>query len=98
MLVLDVSNIVFGGHYGSPDYQVMGMPLGGVRKLMGVINSMIMRDDIVLCFDGSKTIKKELMPEYKAGRVPNYAVLEQLDLLKEMLLECNIPFYCLDEY
>lgn len=91
--ILDVSNIVYGGYYGSPDYRVGGFPCGGIRKLLGIINADFRQSDFILCFDGGDTIKKELLPRYKAGRVPNYAVMAQLDLLKEIFLDCEIPYY-----
>lgn len=91
--ILDVSNIIHGGYYGSPNYRISGFPLGGIRKIMGILNANLAASEFALCFDGGETIKKELLPTYKAGRVPNYAVAAQIDLLKEILLDCDIPFY-----
>lgn len=91
--ILDVSNIVYGGYYGSPNYRMHGFPVGGIRKLLGIINAEIRNSEFALAFDGGATIKKELLPQYKAGRVPNYAVMAQLDLMREILMDCNIPFY-----
>lgn len=91
--ILDVSNIVYGGYYGSPNRRISGFPVGGIRKLLGIINANIKNSDFIVCFDGGNTIKKELLPRYKAGRVPNYAVIAQLDLLREILLDCDVPFY-----
>lgn len=96
--ILDVSNIIYGGHYGSPNWRISGFPVGGIRKLLGIINANIRHSDFAICFDGGKTVKKELLPTYKAGRVPNYSVLAQIDLLKEILLDCDIPFYWSEEY
>lgn len=96
--ILDVSNIVYGGHYGSSDYRIQGFPLGGVRKLLGLINAQMKSSELYLCFDGGSVLKKELLPTYKAGRVPNYSVLAQIDLLKEILEDCNIPFYWHPDY
>ena len=96
--ILDVSNIVYGGYYGSPNYRIAGFPCGGIRKLLGIINSEISYNDFIICFDGGKTIKKELLPRYKAGRVPNYSVLAQLDLLREILDDCDIPYYWDEQY
>lgn len=91
--ILDVSNIVYGGYYGSPNWRVAGFPVGGVRKLLGILNANIRQSEFIICFDGGGSIKKELLPRYKAGRVPNYAVMAQIDLLREILLDCDIPFY-----
>lgn len=91
--ILDVSNIVYGGYYGSPGYRVSGFPAGGLRKILGIINADIRKSEFIICFDGGAILKRELLPTYKAGRVPNYAVMAQIDLLKEILVDCNIPFY-----
>ena len=95
--IIDVSNVVYGGHYGSIDKRVAGFPVGGIRKLLGIINAGINQTDYILCFDGAPTKKKELFPEYKAGRVPNYSVMAQIDLLQEILQDCNIPFYLVED-
>ena len=92
-IILDVSNIVYGGHYANPEYRINGFPMGGVRKLLGIINAESRDKDVFLCMDGGATMKKELYPEYKAGRVPNYSVAAQLDLLQEIFGDCNIPYY-----
>lgn len=90
--ILDVSNIIYGGYYASPNFRISGFPLGGIRKLFGIMNADFPVSDFILCFDGGDSFRKELSPQYKAGRVPNYSVLAQIDLLKEMLKECDIPF------
>lgn len=91
--ILDVSNIVHGGHCGTPDWRISGFPMGGIRKLMGILNANLKQSEFIICFDGGSVLKKELLPTYKAGRVPNYSVIAQIDLLKEILLDCEIPFY-----
>lgn len=90
--IIDVSSVIYGGHNGS-DRRIRGFPVGGIRKLFGIINAGLSQSDFALCFDGGEILKKELLPSYKAGRVPDYSVLAQIDLLKEMLTECDIPFY-----
>lgn len=90
--ILDVSNIIYGGYYASPNFRISGFPLGGIRKLFGMMNADFAVSDFILCFDGGDSFRKELSPQYKAGRVPNYSVLAQVDLLKEMLRECDMPF------
>ena len=96
--ILDVSSVVHGGHKGSPDYRINGFPVGGLRRILSIINSDFPRSDIILCFDSPKLLKKELLPTYKAGRVPDYSVAAQVDLLKEILMDCNMPFYIQDGY
>lgn len=94
--ILDVSSLVYGGHYGSPDRRISGFPIGGIRKVLGIINAQLPTTDFILCFDSGVSFRKELLPEYKAGRVPNYSVFAQLDLLQEILSDCGIPFYSVD--
>lgn len=93
--ILDVSNIVYSG---GTERRLRGFPVGGIRKLLGLINAGIRTGEFVLCFDGGKILKKELLPTYKAGRVPDFSVMAQIDLLKEILYDCNIPFYFDPEY
>ena len=96
--IIDVSSAVHGGHRGSPDYRISGFPCGGLRKVLGLVNSSLMTKEVVLCFDSPNLLKKELLPTYKSGRVPDYSVAAQVDLLKEILLDCNIEYYCTDRY
>lgn len=90
--IIDVSSAIYGGHAGN-DRRIRGFPVGGLRKLFGIINAGLSEGDFALCFDGGQIIKKELLPTYKAGRVPDYSVLAQVELAKELCLRCNIPFY-----
>lgn len=92
-IIIDVSSVVYAGHYARPNLRFQGFPIGGIYNLLRMINSDIHRADFVLCFDGGDIIKKELLPTYKAGRIPDYSVLAQIDVLKEILLGCDIPFY-----
>lgn len=93
--IFDVSNIVYSGHYGSvansKPKTVCGFPTGGLFKLFGMIASNIYNSSIALAFDGDSIIKKELLPEYKANRLPNYSVYAEIELAKELLAMCNIP-------
>ena len=91
--ILDVSNIIYGGHYASSTFYVDGFPAGGLRRIMGLLNAYHDSGDVFLCLDGGAKLKKELLPEYKSGRVPNYSVLAQLETFEEILNECNIPYY-----
>lgn len=90
--IIDVSSVIYGGHNGA-DRRIKGFPIGGIRKLFGIINAGLSSSDFALCFDGGEIIKKELLPTYKAGRVPDYSVIAQIDLLKELLTDCDIDFY-----
>lgn len=97
MRIFDVSNIIYGGHLGR-DYRVKGFPIGGIRKMIGLINEANGRDDMVFAFDSGRIAKKELLPTYKAGRVPDYSVWAQLDYLREVFDDCGIPYYQFDGY
>lgn len=91
--IIDVSSVVYSGHNGRPNLRMQGFPIGGIYSLLRMIAADLPRTDFVLCFDGGDIIKKELLPTYKAGRVPDYSVMAQIDALKEILLGCDIPFY-----
>ncbi len=91
--VIDVSSVVYSGHNGRPNLRFQGFPIGGIYSLLRMIAADLPRTDFVLCFDGGNIIKKELLPTYKAGRIPDYSVMAQIDVLKEIFLGCDIPFY-----
>lgn len=91
--IIDVSSVVYSGHHGRPGMRFQGFPVGGIYALLRIIASELTRSDMVLCFDGGNILKKELLPTYKAGRVPDYSVAAQIDVLKELLTGCDIPFY-----
>lgn len=95
--IIDVSSVIYGGHYGN-DRRINGFPVGGLIKLMGILNANIGQREVALCFDGDSIIKKELLPTYKSGRIPDFSVYAQIELLKEILLDCNIPFYFFPQY
>ena len=95
--LIDVSSVIYAGHNGA-DRRIRGFPIGGIRKLLGIINAGLSQSDFALCFDGGDILKKEMLPTYKAGRVPDYSVMAQIDLLKELLTTCEIPFYCEPKY
>lgn len=72
---------------------MQGFPVGGIYSVLRTIASEISVSDIALCFDGGDILKKELLPTYKAGRIPDYSVIAQIDVLKELFTGCDIPFY-----
>lgn len=91
--IIDVSSVVYAGHNGRPNLRFQGFPIGGIRSLLRMIAADLPRTDFVLCFDGGNVLKKELLPTYKAGRVPDYSVMAQLDVLRDICRGCDIPFY-----
>lgn len=100
--VLDVSNIIYSGHYGNfsnaKPRTVSGFPVGGLFKLFGLIASNLTISDFALAFDGDQILKKELLPEYKANRIPNYSVYAEIELAKELCSMCNIPILFNKQY
>lgn len=97
MKIFDVSNIIYGGHLGR-DYRVKGFPVGGIRKMIGLVNESNGRDDMIFAFDSGTVAKKELLPTYKSGRVPDYSVWAQLDFLREVFDDCKIPYYIMEGF
>lgn len=96
--IIDVSSVVYSGHNGRSSMRFQGFPIGGIYSLLRMIAADLPRTDFILCFDGGNIIKKELLPTYKAGRVPDYSVIAQLDVLKELLTACDIPYYYDPQY
>lgn len=91
--IIDVSSVVYSGHHGRPNLRMNGFPIGGLYSLLRLVAAELTRSDIALCFDGGDIIKKELLPTYKAGRVPDYSVAAQIDVAKEIFTGCDIPYY-----
>ena len=96
--ILDVSNIVHGAYHAPNPRYVEGFPVSGIRRILGLINASYPMHEMALCFDGGDLLKKELLPEYKSGRIPNYSVLAQIELLEEILTDCGIPYYKKPKY
>lgn len=60
-------------------------PVGGIQYLMKYIAyDLNSRNDVVLCFD-SKSFRKQIYPQYKAGRKVDYSVYAQLEFLYDCL-------------
>lgn len=91
--IIDVSSVIYSGHAGQPNMRMQGFPVGGLRSLFRMIATDLPHTDFALCFDGGDILKKELLPTYKAGRIPDYSVMAQVDAAKEILTGCDIPFY-----
>lgn len=96
IIVLDVSNIIYGGYEGQ-DKKLKGFPIGGLYKLFGIIHSEILVNNIILCFTGDKILKNQLLPEYK-NKIPDFSVYAQIEFAKELLEKCNIPYYYDERY
>ncbi len=73
--------------------------VGGIHKVMRHIAIAIANnDDVILAFDSSSNFRKRIMPEYKAGRIPNKFVISQAELLWERLPSTGITCYKFDGY
>lgn len=99
--LIDVSALL---HYGMTsvkyrDKRSYGFPVGGIHKVMYHISvAFAANDDVILVFDGRNNFRKGIMPEYKAGRIPNKEVIAQADFLYNHLLECNIECLKMDGF
>lgn len=96
----DVSSYVYTG-MNSPtykNYKQQGYPMGGVKYLLKYITHYLtQRVDLVLAFD-SRSFRKDIWPEYKAGRSRSlgYSVASQLEFVYDALLEANFVCHKVD--
>lgn len=99
--VIDVSATVYQG-VASEKFKNLsqyGYPVGGIHSLMRYVVPAIMdKDDIVLAFDSKRNFRKDILEEYKSGRVPNKSVISQLDTLYEELSGCGFNCYKFEGY
>lgn len=99
--IIDVSALL---HFGMNsqmyrDKKSCGYNVGGIHKVMRhVAIAAATSDSIVLAFDSKNNFRKQLMPEYKAGRVTNKYVLSQAELLWDYLPKIGIPCYKFESY
>ena len=87
--LIDVSALLYYGMTSVKyrDKRSYGFPVGGIHKVMYHISvAFAANDDIILVFDGRNNFRKGIMPEYKAGRIPNKEVIAQADFLYNHLL------------
>ena len=93
--VYDVSAYVYAGMSNSnyENRKFINYPVGGIQYLMKyVVSDLKAGKFVALAFD-SRSFRKDLMKEYKAGRVPDYRVYSQLEFLYEYLNKCGIACY-----
>lgn len=98
--VIDVSAVVHTGmnceHYKNMSYY--GYPTGGIYYLMMyVCNSLMLHDDVILCFD-SPTFRKQLQTDYKDGRQKNPVILSQIETVYTELNKCGFKCEKVDGY
>lgn len=106
LAIIDGKSVFYRGYYAMPNLSMGdGTPTGGVYGFAALALELIKQlkpDYVCVAWDKPKTNirrRKELYPEYKAGRKPAppdfYA---QIPLLHELLEAFSWPLYELDDY
>lgn len=106
LAVIDGKSIFYRGYYAMPNLSLPdGTPTGGVYGFASIAIELIKKlepDYVAVAWDKRGTNirkRREIYPEYKAGRKPApddfYA---QIPLLYELLEAFGWPFYELDDY
>ena len=106
LAVIDGKSVFYRGYYAMPNLATKdGTPTGGVFGFASIAIELIKKlepDYVAVAWDKPKTNirkRKEIYPEYKAGRKPAppdfYA---QIPVLHELLDAFGWPFYELDDY
>ena len=106
LALIDGKSVFYRGYYALPNLSTReGIPTGGVYGFAAMALELVKRlkpDYVAVAWDKPKTNirkRKELYPEYKAGRKPPppdfYA---QIPLLHELLQAFSWPMYELDDY
>lgn len=106
LAVIDGKSVFYRGYYAMPGLSLPdGTPTGGVYGFASIAIELIKKlepDYVAVAWDKPKTNirkRREIYPDYKAGRKPAppdfYA---QIPLLHELLDAFGWPFYELDDY
>lgn len=106
LAVIDGKSVFYRGYYAMPGLSLPdGTPTGGVYGFASIAIELIKKlepDYVAVAWDKPKTNirkRREIYPEYKAGRKPAppdfYA---QVPILHELLDAFGWPFYELDDY
>lgn len=106
LAVIDGKSVFYRGYYAMPNLATKdGTPTGGVFGFASIAIELIKKlepDYVAVAWDKPKTNirkRREIYPEYKAGRKPAppdfYA---QIPILNELLEAFGWPFYELDDY
>lgn len=106
LAVIDGKSIFYRGYYAMPNLATAdGTPTGGVFGFASIAIELIKKlepDYVAVAWDKPKTNirkRREIYPEYKAGRKPAPAdFYAQVPILKELLDAFGWPFYELDDY
>ncbi len=106
LAIIDGKSVFYRGYYAMPNLSTReGVPTGGVYGFAAMALELIKKlkpDYVAVAWDKPKTNirrRKQMYPEYKAGRAPAppdfYA---QIPLLHELLEAFGWPLYELDDY
>lgn len=106
LAIIDGMSVFYRGYYALPNLSTKdGIPTGGVYGFASMALEVIKRlkpDYVCVAWDKPKTNsrkRKEIYPEYKAGRKPPPPdFFEQIPLLHELLQAFGWPLYELDDY
>lgn len=85
--IVDISCAMVSGR----PYKKEGLNVSGLRYALGIISNMLADGNVAIVFNG--VVNRELSPVYLSGRVPDYSAYAQNELLREILRDCNVPFY-----
>jgi DNA polymerase I len=106
LAVIDGKSVFYRGYYAMPNLALPdGTPTGGVFGFASIAIELIKKlepDYVAVAWDKPKTNirkRRDIYPEYKAGRKPAPAdFYAQIPLLHELLEAFGWPFYELDDY
>ena len=106
LAVIDGKSVFYRGYYAMPGLSTKdGTPTGGVFGFASLAIELIKKlepDYVAVAWDKPKTNirkRRELYPEYKAGRKPAPPdFYEQIPILQELLQAFGWPLYELDDY
>src|SRR5215472_12000192 len=104
--IIDGKSVFYRGYYAMPNLSTKdGTPTGGVFGFATMALEVIKRlkpDYVAVAWDKPKTNirkRRELYPEYKAGRKPAPPdFYEQIPVLHELLQAFGWPLYEMDDY
>src|SRR5919202_3513440 len=106
LVLIDGKSVFYRGYYAMPGLSLRdGTPTGGVFGFASLALEVIKKlepDYVAVAWDKRGTNirkRKELYPEYKAGRKPAPPdFYEQIPLLHELLAAFGWPLYEMDDY
>ncbi len=106
LAIIDGKSVFYRGYYAMPNLSTAdGTPTGGVYGFAALSLELIKKlepDYVCVAWDKPKTNirkRREIYPEYKAGRKPAPAdFYTQIPILQELLEALSWPLYELDDY